>query len=45
MENEICKEARDSSDMPVWIMMLDGSIYVSQQALEDATITSAQITI
>lgn len=38
MKKAIVSDAKDSSGKPMWLVMPDGSFYISRQAVEGATI-------
>ncbi|AZF09571.1 hypothetical protein C4J93_1357 [Pseudomonas sp. R2-37-08W] len=38
MEKAICSEAKDSNGQPMWLLMPDGSFFISQKAVDQASI-------
>ncbi|MCI1736284.1 MAG: hypothetical protein LKM38_02660 [Pseudomonas veronii] len=38
MKKAICSDAKDSSGKPMWLIMPDGSFFISQKAVDQASI-------
>ncbi|MBJ2245166.1 hypothetical protein [Pseudomonas haemolytica] len=38
MEKVVCSDAKDSNGKPMWILMPDGTLLLSQKAIDQGTI-------
>lgn len=43
MEKVICSDAKDSNGKPMWILMPDGGFFISQKAVDQASIQRAKL--
>lgn len=39
MNKAICSDANDKNGLPLWVMALDGNIFISAHAVKDAVIS------